>query len=87
MGYNVFADMGFENPEEELLKSEIVTSLRHLVDEKHLKLTQVAQQWNMNPAAVAELLRGHRGDYLGRLFGGRPNAVRGRPDPQRPYSP
>ena len=63
MGYNVFADMGFENPEEELMKSEIISSLRTLVDEKHLTKEQVAARWRMEPATVAELLRGHWGDY------------------------
>lgn len=63
MGYNVFEDMGFENPEEELLKSEIVSSLRALVSEKYLTHEQVATQWGMEPSEVAELLRGHWGSY------------------------
>lgn len=63
MGYNVFADMGFENPEEELMKSEIISSLRALIDEKHLTQEQVAARWRIEPLAVAELLRGHWGDY------------------------
>jgi predicted XRE-type DNA-binding protein len=63
MGYNVFEDMGFENPEEELMKSEIVSSLRRLIDEKHLTMEQVATHWSMDSSAVSELLRGHWGDY------------------------
>ncbi len=63
MGYNVFEDMGFEHPEEELLKSEIVSSLRALVHEKHLTQEQVGIQWNMEPSEAAELLHGHWGSY------------------------
>ncbi len=61
MGYNIFADMGFENPEEELMKSEIISSLRALIDEKHLTQEQVAARWRMEPSTVAELLHGHWG--------------------------
>ena len=63
MGYNVFTDMGFENPEEELTKSEIISSLRALIAEKNLTTEQVAARWSMEPSAVPELLRGHWGDY------------------------
>ncbi len=69
MSHNVFADMGFENPEEELLKSGIITSLRALIEEKHLSLKQVAALWSVEATAVAELLHGHWGDYsVERLF-------------------
>lgn len=63
MGYNVFEDMGFEAPEEDLLKSEIISSLRALVNEKQLNHEQVGTQWSMEPSEVAELLRGHWGSY------------------------
>jgi len=63
MSHNVFADMGFKDPEEELLKSEIISSLRALVNEKHLTYEQVGTQWSVEPSEVTELLRGHWGDY------------------------
>lgn len=63
MGYNVFEDMGFEHPEEELLKSEIVSSLRALINEKQLTKEQVGRQWGMEALEVTELLRGHWGNY------------------------
>ena len=69
VSYNVFADMGFENPEEELLKSGIISSLRTLIEEKPLTMKQVTSLWRMEASAVAELLRGHWGDYpVERLF-------------------
>ncbi len=40
MSYNVFADMGFEHPEMELLKCEIVRSLRDLLSEKKSQMRQ-----------------------------------------------
>ena len=63
MSYNVFADMGFENPEEELLKSEIVSALRSLIDEKKLTVQQVAERWHMEPSLLPELFRGSWGEY------------------------
>ncbi len=70
MSYNVFADMGFENPEEELLKSEIISGLRSLIDEKQLSTQQVAERWHIEPASLPELFRGGWGDYsLNQLLG------------------
>jgi len=63
MSYHVFADMGFENPEEEQTKSDIISSLRGLIEAKHLSTSQVAARWNIEPDAVTELLRGHWGSY------------------------
>ncbi len=63
MSYNVFADMGFENPEEELLKSEIISGLRSLIDAKQMTTQQVAERWHMEPASLPELFRGGWGDY------------------------
>ncbi len=63
MGYNVFADMGFENPEMELLKSEIVSSLRHLITEKEMTDEAAAYLWDIPAAEVPDLLKGHWENY------------------------
>ena len=63
MGYNVFAEMGFENPAEELLKSHLVTALRDRVTEKQLTHEEVASLWNLPPSEIASLLRGRWEDY------------------------
>ena len=39
---NVFADLGLPNPEEELLKAQIVRTLDHLITEKRLTPQQAA---------------------------------------------
>jgi len=69
LSYNVFADMGFENPEMELLKCQIVQSLRASQSEKGLPDDAVARLWNIPVAEVPRLLRGYWGDYsVERLF-------------------
>jgi predicted XRE-type DNA-binding protein len=63
MSYNVFADMGFENPEEELLKSEIISELRSLIDTKQMTTQQVAERWHLEPSLLPEIFCGGWGDY------------------------
>lgn len=63
MSYNVFADMGFEHPEMELLKCEIVRSLRDLLGEKKITQEAASLLWNIPAAKVSPLLRGDWEDY------------------------
>ncbi len=63
MSYNVFADMGFEHPEMELLKCEIVRSLRDLLREKKITNEAASQLWGIPAAKVPPLFRGDWEDY------------------------
>ena len=60
---NVFADLGLPNPEEELLKAQIVRTLDHLITEKRLTPQQAAGTLGVEPSDLALLLRGRWNDY------------------------
>jgi hypothetical protein len=69
MGYNVFADMGLPNPEMELLKCEIVHSLRKLMEEKDLTPQDVSALWSIPAEGIPLLLKGDWEAYsVERLF-------------------
>ena len=63
MSYNVFADMGLPNPEEELVKARLVHLLSQVIAEKGLAPAAAAQQLKIDPAALSELLAGVWDDY------------------------
>ncbi len=58
-GDNVFADLGFERPDEERMKADLVRALRQIV--RHRKLTQVqaAKLLGVNQPKVSDLMRGN----------------------------
>ena len=66
---NVFADLGFENPEEMLLKAQLVRQISLAIKEKGLNQYQAAELLGIDQPKVSLLLRGHfRGYSLERLF-------------------
>ena len=66
---NVFADLGFEQPEEELAKAELVYRIAHIIEERGLTQAQAAEIMGLNQPKVSELLRGRFGGYsMERLF-------------------
>ena len=58
MSQNVFADMDLQNPEERLLKAELVLAIRELVDDSKLTQMQVAERVGMTQPAVSRMLTG-----------------------------
>ncbi len=58
MGYNVFADMGLPNPEVELLKCQIVGSLRDMIKAGSLNEKKVASLWTIPAEEIPLLLKG-----------------------------
>ena len=69
MSYNVFADMGLPDPEMELLKCDLVRSLRKLIEEKDLPLETVSHLWSVPAEEIPLLLGGDWEDYaIERLF-------------------
>ena len=54
---NVFADLGLPNPEEELLKAQIVRTLDYLITEKRLAPQQAAGTLGVEQSDLALLLR------------------------------
>ncbi|GGK40146.1 helix-turn-helix domain-containing protein [Salinarimonas ramus] len=60
---NVLADLGFDNPEEELLKARIVDHLRSLVEELGLTQSAAGERLGLRQPDVSRLLRGRTGGY------------------------
>lgn len=55
---NVFADLGFENPEEELLKADLTGEIAFIIKKKKLTQTQVAEILGVDQPRISCLLRG-----------------------------
>jgi len=60
---NVFADMGFENPEEELAKAKLVYAISKVIDAKGLTQAAVAEMIGIDQPQVSKLLRGQTAGY------------------------
>ena len=71
---NVFADLGFENPEEELAKAKLARVLGEVIENRGLSQTKVAALLGVDQPTISKLLRGHTGgftvDRLMRLLNG-----------------
>ena len=55
---NVFADIGFDNAEEMLLKSELVRQINHTIKEKKLNAIQAKNLLNIDGDMLSNLSRG-----------------------------
>lgn len=55
---NVFADLGFPNPEEALLKADLAIRILHLVRERRLTQKRAAALLGIDQPKVSHLLRG-----------------------------
>jgi predicted XRE-type DNA-binding protein len=66
---NVFADLGFPNPEEELAKAEVVRQIDRTIKKKKLTQTKAAKILGISQPKVSLLLRGYFENFsLERLF-------------------
>jgi predicted XRE-type DNA-binding protein len=66
---NVFADLGFDNPEEMLLKAELVRQISKAIKERGLNQYQAAEVLGIDQPKVSSLVRGRFSGYsLERLF-------------------
>jgi len=55
---NVYADLGFANPEEELAKAKLVSALAEVIRSRDLAQTKVAVLLGVDQPTVSKLLRG-----------------------------
>lgn len=55
---NVFADLGFENPEEELLKARLASLVNRAIDDRDLTQKEVATLLGIKQPHVSELAHG-----------------------------
>lgn len=66
---NVFADLGFVDAEEHVLKAEITLQIAQLIEKKGLTQSQAAARMKLDQPKVSRLLRGHfSGFSVDRLF-------------------
>lgn len=55
---NVFADLGFDNPEEALAKSELARQISNLIKRKKLTQKQAAEILGIDQPKISALIRG-----------------------------
>ena len=55
---NVFADLGFANPEEELLKAQLVREIRDLLKRRRLTQAKAAELLGLKQPDVSALVNG-----------------------------
>lgn len=55
---NVFADLGFENPEEELFKADLTAEIARAIRVKNLTQAQAAKILNVDQPRISRLLSG-----------------------------
>jgi predicted XRE-type DNA-binding protein len=66
---NIFADLGFPDAEEHLLKAEITVQISMLIEKKGLTQAEAAERMDLDQPKVSRLLRGHfSGFSVDRLF-------------------
>jgi predicted XRE-type DNA-binding protein len=56
---NIFADIGMPNPEEHLLKAQLVVKIDHLMKQRKLKQRELAELFGIKQPDVSKMLRGH----------------------------
>ena len=55
---NVFADLGFAEPEEELTKAQLATQIRQIIKRRHLTQVAAAAPMGVDQPKVSALLNG-----------------------------
>lgn len=66
---NVFADLGFEDSEERLLKAKLASKIAQLIDEKGWTQAQTAARTALDQPKLSRLLRGQLSGFSAdRLF-------------------
>jgi predicted XRE-type DNA-binding protein len=60
---NVFADLGFENPEEELTKAQLATEIMHAIKRRRLTQVAAADLMGIDQPKVSALLNGRLSNF------------------------
>jgi len=60
---NVFADLGFENPDEELAKAKLVSALAEVIERRKLTQANVAAILGVDQPTISKLLRGRTSGF------------------------
>ena len=60
---NVFADLGFDDPKTEQIKSDLVGYLQDIIDDRDLTPRAAGAVIGLSAGEMHKLLRGRTGDY------------------------
>ncbi|MHB8654761.1 MAG: helix-turn-helix domain-containing protein [Terriglobia bacterium] len=60
---NVFRDLGFPNPERELLKARLTLQIYRLIKERGLTQKEAGEILSIQQPHVSSLMRGHSGSF------------------------
>lgn len=60
---NVFHDLGFDNPEEELLKAKLVREIRAIIKRRRLTLAKAADLRGVKQPDVSTIVNGRTGKF------------------------
>jgi predicted XRE-type DNA-binding protein len=65
----VFADLGFANPEQELMKARLTLQIYHIIQQRGLTQTEAAKTLGIKQPHVSLLMRNRAGSFsVGRLM-------------------
>ena len=60
---NVFADLGFANPEEELLKAKLGRKIRTIIERRRLTQSEAAEELGLKQPDVSAIVTGRTGKF------------------------
>lgn len=60
---NVFVDLGFDNPEEELLKAELAREIRAIIKRRRLTKAKATEMLGMKQPDVSAIVTGRTGKF------------------------
>jgi predicted XRE-type DNA-binding protein len=60
---NVFADLGFDNPEEELLKAKLAREVRTIIKRRRLTQAKAAELLGMKQPDISAIVTGRTGKF------------------------
>jgi len=60
---NVYADLGFANPSEELAKAQLAMMIHDAIKQRRLTQTAAAQMMGLDQPKVSHILRGRLGGF------------------------
>lgn len=55
---NIFSDLGFENPQEELLKANLTARICQILEEKNIKQKEIAEILGIDQPKVSAIMNG-----------------------------
>ncbi|HMC61771.1 MAG TPA: helix-turn-helix transcriptional regulator [Candidatus Solibacter sp.] len=65
----MFADLGFANPEQELMKARLTLQIYHIIQQRGLTQTEAAKTLGIKQPHVSLLMRNRAGSFsVGRLM-------------------